>query len=126
MGSTGSGNFTDYPGNKNAIAGVTGGENNIDICERAVITKLEDVQTSDYYQEKGNVPPIGTSIIIAFATRIVAVNESGIIIGNLPTEYNYLLKCLDEGYRYEGEVIGSNHTPLPIVQIAVTPQKIDK
>lgn len=126
MGSTGPGNFTDYPGNKDAIAGVTGGESIVNICEKAVFTKLEDVQTSDYFQENGHVPPIGTSIIISFATRIVAVTESGVIIGNLPTEYNYILRCLDEGYQYEGEVTGSNHVPLPSVTIAVTPHKIEK
>lgn len=123
MGSTGSGRFTDYPGNGNAIKGVTGGESGVNECERAVMTLLEDVATSDYYQKNGNVPPIGTSVIIAFATRIVALDDQGVIIGNLPTEYNYLMRCLSEGYRYEGEVIGSNTIPLPSVQIAVTPQK---
>lgn len=124
MGSTGSGNFSDYPGNGNAVKGVTGGESGVNACERAFKTRLEDVATSDYYQKKGNVPPIGTSVIIAFATRLVALDDQGVIIGNLPTEYNYLMRCLQEGYQYEGEVIGSNTVPLPSVQIAVTPQKI--
>jgi hypothetical protein len=124
MGSTGPGHFSDYPGNGNAIKGVTGGESGVNECERGVMTRLEDVSTSDYYQKTGNVPPIGTSVIIAFATRIVAIDDKGVIIGNLPTEYNYLMRCLREGYQYEGEVIGSNTMPLPSVQIAVTPQKI--
>ena len=124
MGSTGSGNFSDYPSNGNAVKGVTGGESGVNACERAFKTRLEDVASSDYYQKKGNVPPIGTSVIIAFATRIVALDDQGVIIGNLPTEYNYLMRCLEEGYQYEGEVIGSFTTPFPSVQIAVTPQKI--
>lgn len=123
MGSTGSGNFSDYPGNTNAVKGVTGGESGVNVCNRAVMTRLEDVATSDYFQKNGSVPPIGTSVIIAFSTRIVALDDKGVIIGNLPTEYNYLMRCLKEGYQYEGEVTGSNNAPLPSVQVAVTPQK---
>ncbi len=123
MGSTGSGHFTDYPGNANAIKGVTGGEGGINECERAVITYLEDVATSDYFQKTATVPPKGTSVVIAFATRIVAIDDKGVIIGNLPTEYNYLLRCLKDGYQYEGQVDSSNTAPLPSVQIAVTPKK---
>lgn len=124
MGSTGSGNFTDYPGNKHAVAGVTGGESTLDACEKAVITRLEDVATSEYYQKYGLVPPIGTKIIISFASRIVAVDKDGVVIGNLPTAYNYLLRCLNQGYQYEGEVSSSSDSPIPTVQIAATPQKI--
>ena len=47
MGSTGSGNFSDYPGNGNAVKGVTGGESGVNACERAFKTRLEDVATSD-------------------------------------------------------------------------------
>lgn len=122
MGSTGSGHFSDYPGNANAVRGVTGGESGINACERAVMTRLEDVATSDYYRKTGSVPSIGTNVIIAFATRIVALDDKGVVLGNLPTEYNYLMRCLKEGYQYEGQVVGSNSVPLPSVQIAVTPQ----
>lgn len=124
MGSTGSGNFSDYPGNRNAVPGLTGGESMTDICERAINTRLEDVATSGYYQQNGQVPSVGTSVVISFATRIVATDNQGVIIGNLPTEYNYLYRCLDVGYHYEGQVIGSYNSPFPSVQIAVTPKLI--
>lgn len=124
MGSTGSGRFSDYPGNGDAIKGVTGGEGFVDDCLRAVKTRLEDVGTSGYYQQLGNVPPVGTYVKVAFTGRVSAVDMNGVIIGNLPTEYNYLLRCLETGYQYEGEVILSNNSPIPSVQIAVTPQKI--
>lgn len=123
MGSTGSGHFSDYPGNVNAVKGVTGGESGINACSRGFITRLEDVATSDYFIKKGNVPPVGTSVTIAFATRIVALDDKGVIIGNLPTEFNYLMRCLKEGYQYEGQVEGSSNVPFPSVQIAVTPNK---
>lgn len=59
MGSTGPGSFSDYPGNVNAVKGVTGGESGINVCARGFRTRLEDVATSDYYQKNGNVPPVG-------------------------------------------------------------------
>lgn len=123
MGSTGSGHFSDYPGNVNAVKGVTGGESGINACARGFRTRLEDVATSDYFKLNGNIPPVGTSVIIAFSTRIVALDDKGVVIGNLPTEFNYLMRCLKEGYQYEGQVEGSSNVPLPSVQIAVTPNK---
>lgn len=124
MGSTGTGHFTDYSDYQKPVQGVTGGKDTVYICDRAVATALEDVATSDYYIVNGNVPPKGTPIIITVNKRVVAVDEKGLTIGNLPTEYNYLLACIQEGYQYEGEVMDSAKSPLPSVNIAVTPQKV--
>ncbi len=124
MGSTGSGRLSDYTRFRGAVKGVTGGEDLINKCDRAVATVLEDVETCDYYKKNGHVPAKGTYVKIALQTRLVAVDEKGNVIGHLPTEYNYLLECLNDGYQYEGEVSGSFETPVPSVYIAVTPQKV--
>ena len=124
MGSTGSGRLSDYSRFGGAVKGVTGGEDLINKCDRAVATVLEDVGTCDYYKKNGHVPTKGTYVKIALQTRLVAVDEKGDVIGHLPTEYNYLLECLNDGYQYEGEVSGSFETPVPSVYIAVTPQKV--
>ena len=123
MGSTGTGHLSDYSDYKHAQPGVTGGKDTVYICDRAVATSLEDVATSDYLKKYGSVPATGTPVIITVNKRIVAVDDKGNTIGNLPTEYNYLLGCLQEGYQYEGQVTDSYDTPLPSVNIAVTPQK---
>ena len=123
MGSTGSGRLSDYTRFGGAVKGVTGGEDLINKCDRAVATVLEDVETCDYYKKNGHVPAKGTFVKIDLRTRLVALDEKGSVIGYLSTEYNYLLECLREGYQYEGEVSGSFDTPLPSVYIAVTPQK---
>ena len=123
MGSTGSGRLTDYSRFKGAVKGVTGGEDLINKCDRAVATVLEDVETCDYYKKHGKVPAKGSYMRIDKKMRLVAVDENGDIIGHLPTEYNYLLECLNDGYQYEGEVSGSFDTPIPSVYIAATPQK---
>ena len=124
MGSTGSGRLSDYTRFRGAVKGVTGGEDLINKCDRAVATVLEDVETCDNYKKNGHVPAKGTYVKIALQTRLVAVDEKGDVIGHLPTEYNYLLECLNDGYQYEGEVSGSFETPVPSVYIAVTPQKV--
>lgn len=123
MGSTGSGRLSDYSRFRGAVKGVTGGEDLINKCDRAVATVLEDVETCDYFKKKGKVPAKGTYVKIALKTRLVALDENGDVIGYLPTEYNYLLGCLNDGYQYEGEVSGSFDTPVPSVYIAATPQK---
>lgn len=123
MGSTGSGRLTDYSRFRGAVKGVTGGEDLINKCDRAIATALEDVETCDYFKKKGIVPAKGTYVKIALKTRLVALDENGDVIGHLPTEYNYLLECLNDGYQYEGEVSGSFDTPVPSVYIAATPQK---
>lgn len=124
MGSTGSGSLSDYPGYEKARRGIVGDSDIIDQCERAVSTYLEDVAISSYFKQNGNVPSINTVVFIKHDFRIVAVDENGVIIGNLPTKYNYLLGCLNDGFIYEGQVIISHDVPLPYVEIAVTPKKI--
>lgn len=123
MGSTGSGRLTDYSRFRGAVKGVTGGEDLINRCDRAVATALEDVETCDYYKKHSKVPAKGAYVRIEKKMRLVAVDENGDVIGHLPTEYNYLLGCLTDGYQYEGEVSGSFDTPVHSVYIAVTPHK---
>ena len=123
MGSTGSGRLTDYSRFRGAEKGITGGEDLIDKCQRAVATVLEDVETCDYYKKFEKVPAKGTFVKIALKTRIVAIDNNGNVMGYLPTEYNYLLECLNDGYQYEGEVSGSFENPVPSIYVAVTPQK---
>lgn len=123
MGSTGSGRLSDYSRFRGAIKGITGGEDLINKCDRALATVLEEVAICDYYKKNGHVPAKDTYVRIGLKTRLVAFDENGDVIGYLPTEYNYLLECLNDGYQYEGEVSGSFETPVPSVYIAVTPQK---
>ena len=123
MGSTGSGRLSDYSRFRGAVKGVTGGEDLINKCDRAVATVLEDVETCDYFKKNGKIPEKGTYVKIALKTRLVALDENGDVIGYLPTEFNYLLECLNDSYQYEGEVSGSFNNPVHSVYIAATPQK---
>ena len=124
MGSTGTGHFTDYPGNLNSIKGVVGPEPKEDRCERAFSAELEDIQTSDYYKKYGKVPTPGAYVSIGWNRRIIAMDEDGLTIGNLPTRFNYLLACLNDGFSYTGAVEESHDLGLPYVKIAVTPTRI--
>ncbi|CAI2299451.1 MULTISPECIES: hypothetical protein [Vibrionaceae] len=124
MGSTGSGKFTDYTGNRDEGA-QTGGSSQQDQCELAFSCILEEVAQSAYYSTHGKVPQVGAQVIIQFeAPRIVAVDIStNLSCGALPTKYNYLLKCLNDNYNYFGIVTNSNDGPHPLVEIDVSPSK---
>lgn len=121
MGSTGSGNFTDYQGfsGNNPIQG---GESKENECGKAFRIELEDFDTSEYYNTNGQLPDINTVIIIGFnGSRIVAIADN-YEIGNLPTKYNYLRKCLNE-FNYSGIVSNTSSIPINSIIINVSPNE---
>ncbi|MDL2290355.1 hypothetical protein LJB95_03015 [Paludibacteraceae bacterium OttesenSCG-928-F17] len=128
MGSTGSGSFTDYSSYKssnNGAGGNSGGSSGADQCARAFSTLLEEVSICDYYTTKGLVPPNHTEIIVIFdGTRIAALDiKEGLLLGFLPTQYNYLRACIEGDYSYVGVVSSSSLTSVPSVTIDVKPSK---
>jgi hypothetical protein len=121
MGSTGSGNFTDYQGYSSNNP-KQGGESKDNVCERAFRTELEDIDTSEYYRANNNLPEENSEIFISFnGYRIVAlVNDQE--IGNLPTKYNYLRRCM-ENYTYSGIVSNTSTNPINSITINVSPNE---
>ncbi len=122
MGSTGTGSFSDYsnytpqnPSDEN------GGSSGIDKCDRAFSTKLEEIARCEYYIQNKSVPPIGTKIKIYFLKRLIACTYENVDVGYLPTKFNYLKLCIDNGYEYMGEVIFSTASPLQSVAIDIIP-----
>ncbi|MEX0722014.1 MAG: hypothetical protein WD059_15160 [Balneolaceae bacterium] len=101
MGSTGSGRLSDYSGKKSTdSSGKDGGASGEDKCGKAFSTHLEDVGTSKFYEQNDSVPSSGESVSLSFKKRIIAVLDDGTAIGNLPTAYNYLKFCMDDGFNY--------------------------
>lgn len=49
MGSSGTGNFSDYKNFPRAIKGLTGADDSEDKCALAFSTLIEDVDTCEYY-----------------------------------------------------------------------------
>jgi hypothetical protein len=129
MGSTGTGRLTDYSDNqKSKKEGQsfepqeTGGRSGNDKCLRAFSTNLEEVASSPYLNQNGDLPPKGTKIVIVFDKRLMAVTEAGVSLGYLPTPFNYLLNCIENGFSYSGIIVSSNLNPLPSIAIDVHPQ----
>ncbi|MDP1622739.1 MAG: hypothetical protein Q8M08_10425 [Bacteroidales bacterium] len=122
MGSSGTGNFSDYSGSAPSSKGEkTGGASGEDKCLLAFSTILEDVARCQFFITHGTVPAEGEEIQVVFNTRIVAVSKIGEEIGYLPTKYNYLKVCMDNGTRYSGHVSSSSIDPIPSVRIDVIP-----
>lgn len=124
MGSTGSGNFSDYKKFPGAIKGVTGADDSEDKCALAFSSLIEDVDTCEYYRIKGTLPAVGTEVYIDFKVRLVVKSNDGLIIGYLPTKYNYLRNCIMKGFTYTGVVSSASSTPINTVVVDITPSAV--
>lgn len=128
MGSSGSGRFSDYPGTKakevsGKGTGMAGGESGVDKCKQSFHVTLEDVGNSDYYSQSGKVPVVSDQLSIIFdKKRLFATDANGAKVGALPTTYNYLVGCLEDGITYIGVVSSSSLSPVPSVAADFTPQ----
>lgn len=121
MGSTGSGTFSDYEhkpkGNINQ-----GASSEEDKCSRAFSTSLEEVPNCGYFGATASIPPVGTAVSITFASPRLAIQDnSNVVIGYLPTKYNYLLACIESGITYSGLVSSSALIPLASVSVDISP-----
>ena len=124
MGSSGPGNFSDYSNYPRAIKGVTGGVDSEDKCTLAFSTLIEDVDTCEYYSKKGTLPSVGTEVFVEFKFRLLVKSNDGLIIGYLPTKYNYLRNCIVKGFNYTGVVSVASSTPINTVVVDITPSAV--
>lgn len=123
MGSTGSGNFSDYI--QPQTESNQGGESGEDKCKKAFSSKLEEVQNCKYYENQNDVPPIETVVVVGFNGHRLNVVDSNtnVEIGYLPTRLNFLKVCLDSGFSYTGVVSASSIEPLPSVSVDISPNE---
>lgn len=124
MGSSGTGNFSDYLNFQGAIKGVTGAEDSEDKCALAFSTLIEDVDTCEYYSKKRTLPSVGTEVFVDFKFRLLVKSNDGLIIGYLPTKYNYLRNCIVKGFNYTGVVSNASSTPINTVVVDITPSAV--
>lgn len=125
MGSSGSGNFSDYSGStapKDKAGQGGGGTSGVDRCQQAFSTVLEEVAQCDYFVQSQVVPAAGTPLGLVFAKRVFAVDARGVKVGALPTSFNFLATCLRDGVTYAGVVRSSALTPMPTVEVDFVPQ----
>lgn len=132
MGSTGSSRFTDYPRPEPAETGSEtgaereGGSGEDELClTRIDDVALEEVERCAYYLKNTDVPPAGTDIEVLdqlVGQRLgVATQADSELIGYLPTRFNYVLRCLRQGYKFPGEVTASSSKPVAVVHITLEP-----
>lgn len=124
MGSSGTDNFSDYSNYPRAIKGVTGAVDSEDKCALAFSTLIEDVDTCEYYCKKGMLPAVDTEVSVDFKVRLVVKSNDGLIIGYLPTKYNYLRHCIVKGFTYTGVVSVASSTPINTVVVDITPSTV--
>lgn len=132
MGSSGHGRFGTYHVGGNlagsgltggGIGGVAGGGSEISCPSIIELIRLEDVALSEYFVKNESVPPFGSSVELEnrinhgrLVVRLLSTEE---VLGNLPTQYNYLLTCLQSGMRYTGTVVSSGEMPIPFIVVTL-------
>jgi len=130
MGSSGHGKFGNYgvggseDGQQGASGGVGGSGNGSSQGPSLAYIRLEDVATSEYYLNNGDLPPAGEAVNVRsslYKRRLaVELSSTGEIIGNIPTEYNlFLLSGLKRGIRYSGQVVSSGTFPVPYIVVSL-------
>jgi len=118
MGSAGSGSFGTYHTGTHS-----GGGGNSEIkCPQVIeMIDLEDVATSEFYTKHEALPSISTPVKlrseIVSGRLVVETEDNNEILGNIPTEYNYLLDCIHEGLVYIGVVLSSGDVPIPYITV---------
>lgn len=111
MGSTGSGQFGNY------------NQSDKKRCDLDIdVSDLEDVALSPYYNQNNKLLPQSNTKVRVNPTPlngryVVEEISTGTVIGVLPTFYNYLATCFQNGYSYEGEVTSSIYLPIPSVGV---------
>lgn len=126
MGTNGTNKFTDFSGTPSGSAKTQGGgpsskADEVPLCERAINgVALEEVARAAFYKTHGAVPAVGTAVTVReklVGGRIGVQTASGEIVGYLPTELNYLLRCMGQGYTYAGTVVSTTAAPIPVVRV---------
>jgi hypothetical protein len=128
MGSSGTGNFSDYSGTggggpAGGHGGSGGGKSGEDPCAKGFESELEEVARSGYFQKHKALPPAGTQLSIRLAARVAAVDTNGDVVGYLPTKYNYVAACLKANWHFDASVTSTSTTPLPRVWLQVSPHR---
>lgn len=105
--------------------GVSNGRE-VNVCEMPLPNvRLEEVGRSEYFSAKKTVPPVGMPVQVRqklVGGRItVETTRGNQSIGFLPTERNYLLGCMKDGYKYKGKVVASADSPTPRVVVDLFP-----
>jgi hypothetical protein len=137
MGSSGSGNFSDYSStpakkrsskkkpSKGGGGGSSGGASGKDPCSQPIVgIGLDEVGRSEYYAANKALPAAGSSVFVRkklFHGRIAVENDQHQVIGLLPTQYNFLIGCVNDGYSYQGSVNSSSTTPYPRIKVDIHP-----
>lgn len=123
MGSSGSGKFGTYRIGGGATDGV-GGTGEVECPKLIENIRLEDVAISEYYTKHKTLPLRQAGVQIRdklYQGRLVVETiDTNEIIGNVPTQYNYLVNCIKSGMNYVGNIISSGGSPIPYVVVTLS------
>lgn len=121
----------DKPTSKNEAGGPRGSKpdgpkKGSNKCEGPITNvALDEVARSAYFTINNSVPPVGTTVSVRGTLvqgRVAVVLGKDEVVGYLPVEYNYLRRCIEQGFSYNGEVVLSASRPIPTVRVTLEAQ----
>ncbi|HEY8899234.1 MAG TPA: hypothetical protein VIM61_02315 [Chthoniobacterales bacterium] len=87
---------------------------------------LEEFERCPFWKKSKIVPPKGSTIHVnptVINGRLGVIEDGGgELLGYLPTRFNFLRLCIEQGGSYAGEVSGSTTTPVPSVRVSLSSQ----
>lgn len=117
MGTTGTGRFEVYW--ETSSFELKNQQNKNKCIEPLENVYLDDVGRSDFYKKHKDIPKVETQVKlldkVIDGRLAVVIENTDEIVGFLPIEYNYLLRCINAGYSYIGKVVYSSLQPVPTV-----------
>lgn len=129
MESSSSGHFEDYstsPQRNSGTATGNGGASEDNRCALKLETvRLEEIEKADYFKRHNGVPKNG--IAVKLRTELtegrltVETTKEEESVGFLPTQFNYLLACLRDGWSYSGQITASTAQPVPKILVTLNP-----
>jgi len=119
MGSSGTGKFSDYSRN---VAGLdktdNKGSSGEDPCNNDIITLIEEVERSQFYEIHKSLPPVATLVLVSLKSRLT-IDVDGETIGFLPSQYNYLAGCIKDGFSYSGKITSVTEKPVFRIKVQI-------
>lgn len=119
MDSRGGDRFSDYNDYSSDVGNEPSGKDGsaVDRCKLTEQIVVEEVESCEYFNRLKGVPPAKEAISLIVGARLSVISGNGMVIGYLPTQFNFLRACMETGHNYSGVVSSSEIEP--IVQVTI-------
>jgi hypothetical protein len=88
-------------------------------CEKTFDIELENVKSCEFFITNNFLPEINNPVSIEIRNQLCATINNQ-ILGYLPKSANFLIKCINSGYSYNGIIILSQEKPIITIMVNIS------